>query len=434
MKEKKLKVQNIFILTSIVFILGCIINYGGRFIYFYLESKKDNKVKNFATMLKVNNMNNNNFKVISTSYYFMNNEKNNYVLYSGILWRIIKIDSDSKVHMIADKSVTSLAYGSDKNFLNSFVNIWLNGEKESLGILKKNIDISLLSNNSICVDIKDKVNNAECKNKKENVLISLLDMEDYINTGAKKSFVNTNENFYLINNNKENNIWYVDETSGLSNNDGTDIIGIKPVIALKSEIIVKNGKGTIEDPYYIEDNTYFGSYVKLGTDLWRVYDVDNDKLKLSLTSGIKVSNNELKYAYSNTNYKYDEKVKNTLAYYLNNTYLNTLSYKDIIIKDDYFNSYYSIKTEYDYRKIMNNKVSTKVGLLSIGNVMFNTDVNHSLATGTDKNGSLIYVKNKNATISYDDVSSKLSVIPCITIKKDVLANAKGTKENPYELR
>lgn len=434
MKKKKLKFQNLFICVSIIFIMSCIVFYGGRLIYFYLDSKKDDSIKTFTQILKKNNIENENFKVISTSYYFTNDKNDNYVMYSSILWRIIKIDADGFIYLISDNSLSSLAFGEGKTFKDSYINQWLNeSELENSGILRKNMNMYSLVNVDICDDQKDKASNAECKKKGEAKPIGLLDMEDYINTGGSKSFVNTGENFYLVNTNSKKQVWYVDEESGLSTTDGTDIMGIKPVIAVKNDIMLLGGTGTKEDPYQIGEKTHFGSYVKLGDDLWRIYQVEKDTLKLVLTKPLTVSGKELKYAYSNNNYKFDDTKSKTLAYYLNHTYLNSLSYKNSILEASYANGYYGSSTDYDYTKTLKTTIKTKVGLLSIGDVHLTTEANYGLMTGTNKSGSLMYVRNKNAVLSYDDVTNSLSVVPCITIKEFALTKGVGTVSEPYEM-
>lgn len=431
--RRKVKKQNVFIVLSIIFILTCVFIYGGRLIYYYLDNNKIEKSDSLVSTIKMSNVENKNFKVISTNYYFTNEEKNNYVLYSGILWRILKIDSDDRIYLVSDKSITSLAYGENKNFAKSYINLWLNkNENENTGILEKNLNTSLLSNTKVCLDEKNEANNSECKKTNSEILIGLLDIEDYVNTGGNKSFVNTNESFYLTNHTKDLKIWYVDQNGGLSQSDGTTILGVKPVVTLKGNTVASKGTGTKEDPYVL-DTSYFGAYVKLGSDIWRVYNVDDDKLYMSLDDYIKVSNKNLEYAYSSTDYKFNDTKKNTLAYYLNNTYLNKLAYKNIIIEDKYSNSYYGADNDYNYTKTLSNKISTKVGMLSIGDVNISNLGNYALMTGANKSGSLIYVNSKTSVVSYDDVKSTLNVVPCIKISKENLKKGTGTKDAPYEM-
>ena len=105
--------------------------------------------------------------------------------------------------------------------------------------------------------------------------------------GGNKSFVNTKEDFYLVNSNGEKN-WYVTDNGSIALSDGTDILGVKPVVSLKSDISIKSGSGKEDDPYIL-DSKYFGSYVKLDKDIWRVYDEEDNNLRLVLTDYLKVN-------------------------------------------------------------------------------------------------------------------------------------------------
>ena len=113
--------------------------------------------------------------------------------------------------------------------------------------------------------------------------------------------MNNEENYYLINSNIENKLWYVDSEGKVNTSDGNDILGVKPVITFKNNISLIEGNGTKETPYIIEEtNGLFGSYVKLGEDIWRIYDIDGDNIKLSLETYAEINDSDIKYKYSNT--------------------------------------------------------------------------------------------------------------------------------------
>ena len=137
---KKISFQKIFCFLSFLFILSCCIFYGTRFVKLYLENKKIEIIEenSLVKQIKENNEENSNFKKINGEIYFTGNNSNNYVLYSNILWRIIKINNTNGVVLISENSLTSLAYGKSENFKESYINKWLNqNEEEYSGILEK---------------------------------------------------------------------------------------------------------------------------------------------------------------------------------------------------------------------------------------------------------------------------------------------------------
>ena len=56
------------------------------------------------------------------------------------MWRIIKITNDKNIVLIADDSITNLAYGKNKKYDNSYLMKWLNKDDDSYtGILENNL-------------------------------------------------------------------------------------------------------------------------------------------------------------------------------------------------------------------------------------------------------------------------------------------------------
>ena len=146
-KNKKAKrvinKQKIFSFISFIFLLICCLWYGGRAIYFYLDSRKtfENEDKLLAQTIIDKNYDKDNFKKINGDYYFYNDAKNNYLTYSNLTFRIIKINKDNEITLISDTPITSLAYGENKTIKNSYITKWLNESTDTnTGILEKNLN------------------------------------------------------------------------------------------------------------------------------------------------------------------------------------------------------------------------------------------------------------------------------------------------------
>ena len=284
-KEKKvvrrrISYQKVFSFISAGFILACILFYGGRFLKLYLENKKD-VVENKNTLVQ-NLKNNYELNNINNEYYLKEDENKNYVLYSNILWRIIKITNNGSVKLISDDVISYLSYG-ETDYGKSEINTWLNNDDTNYsGILENNLNNSsgFLTNDTICQDSINDTKHITCNDINNSNLIGSLSIFDYVNAGGKDSYLNINKYFYLsTTNNEDNKVWYVNDSGNVVSADGEDIYGIRPTISLKSNVESIRGNGTIDDPYVIDEGGLFGSYVKLGNDLWRVYDVDDSSIK-----------------------------------------------------------------------------------------------------------------------------------------------------------
>ena len=181
MKKRKLSFQKIFNFVSLIFLVTCCLFYGGRFVKLYLENKKQvvEETNTLGKSLKDNNSET--LKNINGEYYFTGEVNNNYVLYSGIMFRVIKIGNNNVITMISDNSITSLAFGEVEKYTDSMVNTWLNKtDKEGSGILEKNLNsmVSYLKSANICTDKIDDVSKSNCTNYDNEYYLSSLSISD----------------------------------------------------------------------------------------------------------------------------------------------------------------------------------------------------------------------------------------------------------------
>ena len=430
------KTQKLFCFSSFVFLATCCLWYGGRFLYFYLENEKrlDESRPTVTKNLTQTIINNSELKKINDTKYFYNDANNNYIKYSNITWRILKIDNEDTIYLISDNVLTILSNGND-----NYINKWLNKSKEDYtGILEKNLNNTskYLTSYNVCDDEINDLKNIQCNKVNKNNTIGLLSIIDYINTGGEKSFINNQKYTYLNNKNSNNQLWYINDQGKLGTSTEENIYGLKPVIRLNSNIEVISGNGTSNNPYIIEkDSSLFGSYVKLNNDIWRIYDVANENIKLILNDYLTEDEQKVYQKYSNNNYYHNDTIYQSLAYYLNNTYLNTLTYKNNINNSKWANFHYSIDNNFNYQEVLKNQIDTKISVPSIGDIILNDNnkENFFTNTGTNNKDGMIYTINKNGTLTKKNVTYNSNIVPCININKNILTKGNGTLENPYEM-
>ena len=434
-KRRKISYQKIFCAISFLFILGCILFYGIRFIMLYIENNTTDieSITNLSKRVTAEHANQSYFKNINSNYYFVGDTDKNYVKYKNITWRIVKITNNNSTVLISDEPLTSLAFGSN-TYEESPITDWLNEtNNEQSGILTNAIGSDYLTNTNACIDTLDDTKNITCDDIYKDYQISLLSMFDYANAGSSDSYINNGYYTYLSNTNNDNEVWYIDDEGKLNTSDGTDIYSIKPVITLNSTVELIEGEGTKDNPYQIEkENDLFASYVKLDNDLWRIYNIEDNNLKLVLTDYLKTDDENYQTIYSNTtSFHNDEKV-GTLAYYLNNTYFNRLNYSDQILNNYWSNGYYSSENNFDYTEALDKEVDTEIALLSIGDINLVPSLDEFfLSTGLNNFDNKIYVYNNDGTITDQRVTSKANVVPTISIDKNILTKGTGTIDDPY---
>ncbi len=435
---KKLNFQKVFCFISFLFIFSCCIFYGTRFLKLFIENKKDeiSEKNSLAKVLKESNEKNENFKSVNGQNYFTGNEEKNYLLFSNILWRIVKLNDDNSLTVISDKAVTSLAFGKSESYIDSEIYNWLNKtDKEYSGILEKALNKDYLQKTVTCASKIDELTNTPCTEENNDNYFTLLSVADYLNVGSKDSYLANEEYFYLSNMTTENKTWYIDDAGNGKIGTGNDVIGIRPVITIKANADYISGDGTKDNPYTIEkENSLFGSYVKLGDEVWRVYEINDTTLRLMLNDYLKVNGSNLTYRYSNSSSYHNDTASGSIAYYLNKDFLNSLSYKDKIKEIKWPNGYYNSTTDYDYTNALKAEVDTKVALMSVGNIFLNPDLsNYFTMTGSKEKASMVYIVTEDKRIYPRQIGSSVNVVPTISIDKSILTKGNGTKDSPFEM-
>ena len=148
----------------------------------------------------------------------------------------------------------------------------------------------------------------------------------------------------------------------------------------------------------------------------------------------KINNDNLKYIYSNVSSYHNDYNQGSIAHYLNNNYLNNLSYKDKIKEVEWSNGYYGINSNYDYTKALESTIKSKVALISIGNIRLNNQLdNYFTLTGTKEKGSMVYTIDSSQKLSTKNIQTKINVVPTISLDKNLLTKGKGTIDSPYEM-
>lgn len=215
-------------------------------------------------------------------YVYKGGDVNNYVSFSELTWRIIKIDTDGTIEIVdiskdnnrynfdgAYNSEIDNSYGNTNDYLhtnirdvlNSYYDVFSTDEKAR--IVSKNICIGKYDTENM--DTVPIDNDYECSIVKENEKVSLLNVSDYARasldsqctTITAANCVNYN---YITNdidswtlNTASNNSYtafYIDGRVSFSRANFTK--KINKVIYLSPETLLISGSGSLEDPYIIK--------------------------------------------------------------------------------------------------------------------------------------------------------------------------------------
>lgn len=429
-KKKKMKDwEKKFIFFNILVIVIICSIYSYKLIYYYKLEHKDSfeNMDNFYEALINSNIvysGDGLYKVDEDNFYFKGVDVNNYLLYSGRMWRIIDIDSDG-VKIITDNNQTSLVWGYNSDYLSSYIYKWLNiTDNDYSGIFLNSLNnySEYLVKNDFCYNFVD--NDKYGCQKSNNDYVGLISIYEYMRSGGKDGFINNSEYFWTINASDSGKVWYVFDKGGI-NDESNDLVsyhtfGVRPVIKINKDALLISGNGTKDNPFVIENDTSImlehksiGSYVKYDNYVWRINGINDDSIRLILDGLLE---NKLDYV--------------STINYLNGDFYNSIDHSKIK-KCDFYNGNFGEDNNYDYASVYSKKISNYVGIPSLGE-LFITDYDNYWIYSSSNNANLMYTVNDLGRIYLDSVNNENYIRPSICIDKGLyVKDGNGTKDNPF---
>jgi len=441
LKEKIIRVISI-VFISIMFLL-----FGGRTVYYYLNYKGINFFENkkeltlMETITDIKNITNGDTGLVRAEkgYLFIGKADNNYLYFSGQLWRIMSISEEGNLTLVLDVPITALNYSGE--YENSSLVKWLNDSENGVFLNSlKNSD--QLLENSVCIDNMDeatiKEKNHACSLYSTKNKVGVLDIKQYLQAGSSNSYLSGNHVFWLANGDDRGGYWFVSDTGGFNNNSDDKILGVKPTITISGDVLLKSGTGVKRDPYFFEDkeitklsDAMVGDFVEYSETQWRIAAIEEGRVKLVMDSYMDTET----YSFSDKTGAYNPTNKKSLAYYLNNDFLETLD-DELIVEGSWSNGIYSFDTDYNYLKIREKKVMAKVGLLNIGD-MYLLDWASSHTMTQNLNYEPLYTifsVNDKYGLFIDKPTGKHKVRPAIYVDSEAkIYGGLGLFGYPYQL-
>ena len=450
-RRGRIKIRPILVTLNVLVLLIVIGFYTFRLVkYYFIENGKkdtDEKIYLIDTVTKkqsyVDLTNGLVFDEEKNVYTYKGEVKDNYLVYSGITYRIVGIDNENNIKAVSDNSVTLMYSGLEKGYNNSYVNKWLNKtDAKYSGIYENTLYSSetLLSNTYLCDDNIEELTSITCDKNNNDNKITLLSLYDYFEAGGKESYLNNKEQFYLSSTNAEGDNYFVttDGEIGL-NNITTKVYGVRPVITINSKTELISGSGSKSNPYTIEHhekkiakNLYVGDIVSLSDTNYKVVELSDTKIKVaSVISLVDENKNQITKAFNSSSNKYS--VSSGVGLYLTKTYLPTIKETSILASDNWYIGDISL-SNLDYATKYTSKVNSKVGMLTIGDLFIGEVKNVFTISRGLESSRIINVINEDGNVFGDFVSSKYGIRPALYIDSNAtISKGEGTLSSPYIL-
>ncbi len=410
-----------FCAFSVLFIIGCFAVYGSRFMKYYRvynpKSQSGKSLQLLTTAVAKNSplvYENDGLYMVNGEYVFKGKNVNNYLRFSNFTWRIIKTNSDGTIDIVLDDYINTLSWANrNKTYLESDIHKYLNE------YFINYLDKSYLTQTVICKDEVNDLKSFSCESKNTENYVRLLSVSDFLNSKTTTTYISDEKSTLWLNTVSSDKVWHINGIN-LSLAQPTRLLGIKPVVRLKSGIALVSGSGTVDDPFMISEESNkisVGDYVKIRTDTYIVYDINDNKLNLVLNKSL-----PLKQRFGAT---FEPTNNTSLAFILNTTLYNSIAYRDILLDKEWNVGAYNTT----YEDITSKKVVAKIGLYDLRDLKFNNKLQDYYLINSFNSKPFLYGA-ETVTVNPNMVQN---VRPAICISNRAILSGEGTEDNPYVL-
>ena len=410
-------------------------------------------------------------------------DPNNYIWYSGKLWRAVSVNNEEKtVKLVTQWNISAIPYDDDSSaFEGSHMEMWLNDTTVDgfLGNLR-DYEKFIVTDAVWDATMDDTLLGSITRPNGEATVtapVGLLNMYEY-----QSSYHETTYSNGYLNNGLD---WWT--LTPYSSSDGCPVFydgsanilygptsahGVRPSINLKSNVKIVDGDGTVDNPYRLNgDNDtdlsgtllstrYSGEYIRFGNDennLYRIVSHENGVgTKIVSAEPLKSSGNFVTSVFG-SNITFSN--SNTIGTFLNGDYLT--SYVDSaysnMIEDSttwylgtvgYGASYKLAKyADTNMSNLTSSQANAKVGLLRFGELMSGQFERYGVKGEFSSTGltttywtltplSTYYVRcvTNIGNAIYSNPTFANGVRPSINLKSNVqITSGTGTKSDPFQI-
>ena len=399
-------------------------------------------------------------------------DPNNYIWYSGKLWRAVSIDpSDNSVKLVTQWNISAVSYNEEgnANFKGSIVEQWLNDTSVDgfLGNLRE--PEKFIKTDSVWNATATTETSKPIKTTMVTDPVGLLNLYEYSkcseNATQETNYLTNGLWWWLLTPKNDSAVNYVYHT-GILKEGVTRPVGVRPTINLKSNIKIVSGTGTNDNPYRLENDDeknlngtllstrYSGEYVSFGTNnnnLYRIVSHENETgTKITSTYALMSASKKPIYTYfdsASVSFSKDT----IIGKFLNETFLQKQNYLTTeqaeMIEDNstwyvgrllFGENYKLIKysNAVDNTINTNNIVKLKIGLLRVGELFASQSSHWSETAGywtltIYDDGKVNNIGNSGDVYRYN-YNTNQGIKPAMNLKSNiVITGGDGTKNNPF---
>ena len=414
-------------------------------------------------------------------------DPNNYIWYSGKLWRAVSVNNEAKTtKLVTQWNISTISYNASGNtaFEGSYMEDWLNDTSVDgfLGNLRdyENFIVTDAKWNAT-LDDKDlgSITRPSDSGTVVTDAVGLLNIYEYqtsyTGTTYRNGYLNNGLNWWTLTPDSTSHVRYVtDDGRAINFYTPAASSGARPSINLKSDVRIVDGNGTIDNPYRLngDDDTnlsgtllntrYSGEYIRFGNDennLYRIVSHETSGLtKITSAEPLKSDGEFITIAFdSNSSVNYSNST--TIGAFLNGEYLTNYvdsTYSDMIEESSIWylgtvgngTSYKLAKyTDTNMSSTVSTTTNAKVGLLRFGELMAGQFERYDVKGGSSSTGLTTdywtltpYSASNVRRVTYDGFADNNTPTvsrgarPSMNLKSNVqITSGTGTKSDPFVL-
>ena len=406
-------------------------------------------------------------------------DPNNYIWYSGKLWRAVSVNKEANTtKLVTQWNISAVTYSSGStDFEGSHMEDWLNDTSVDgfLGNLRDYEDFIVTDAKWDATLDATELGSITRPNGTTTVTddVGLLNMYEYqsasrgcisesIFGGASTGYLNNGLYWWTLTPHSASAVWNVYVYGNTTHENPLIPYGVRPSINLKSSIKIVDGNGTVDNPYRLEgDNDtslsgtslntrYSGEYIRFGNDennLYRIVSHENGTVtKIVSAEPLKNSGTFITSAFEDS---VTFSSGNTIGTFLNGDYLTNYvdsTYSNMIEDSStWYLGTVGSGASYKLAKYIDTNMSgyatstdAKVGLLRIGELMsgqFDRYGNNiTYWTLTPFSASSEWFVRDRGDANAIRVSNTYGIKPSLNLKSNVIiTGGLGTKNSPFTL-
>ena len=301
---------------------------GSYEVVYTIQDSLNNETRKIRTVNVVSRLESLVKKATNDSGVYTGINPNNYIYFSGMLFRILGVDGDN-VRIVAEQDVSNVNYSAIDEWLDYYYD---HINKKSKKYVVKNKYCNMNADDGSISSLTN------CSSYTDEQEVSILSASDINQAGpVADNYLYPNSISWVRNSKNDDeayavrNVFYNSDSQYMSFDKDYNF-GVRPVITIQGDALVVDGDGTQANPYSIGDfesastndlvNTRStGEYISYSGILWRIIDVDNDGTTKVIANTTLYNNGERVLTYYDTNATskiYNPTQRGNVGYFINN--------------------------------------------------------------------------------------------------------------------